>query len=70
MAGKILEPDGSEAAGNFINRYFKDSKETASLFLEADQTEKLRKRQELQESIDRLMTEKNKIAQEVKLYLG
>ena len=68
--GILPEPDGSEAAGNFINRYFSESKEELSIALKDDVSEKLRRRQELEEQIGVLGKEKQKIEQEVKLYLG
>lgn len=66
---KILpEPDGSDAAEHFINRYFRDSRENVSVPL-LGFDEKLRRRQEISELMGRLETEKKKIEQEVKAYM-
>ena len=66
---KILpEPDGSDAAEHFINRYFRDSRENVSVPL-LGFDEKLRRRQEISELMGKLETEKKKIEQEVKAYM-
>ena len=66
---KVLpEPDGSEAAENFINSYFSESRINESVPL-IGFDEKLRRRQEISELIGKLDTEKKKIEQEVKVYM-
>lgn len=66
---KILpEPDGSSAADQFINQYFRESREDVSVPL-LGFDEKLRRRQEISELMGKLETEKRKIEQEVKAYM-
>jgi putative phage-type endonuclease len=66
---KVLpEPDGSNAADRFINSYFKESRqELTKPLLGFD--DKLRRRQEIEEQMTKLETEKKKIEQEVKTYM-
>lgn len=66
---KVLpEPDGSKLADSVIAEYFKESKrETIPL---SGFDEKLRRRQELMEVMERMDMEKRSIEQELKLYLG
>ena len=66
---KILpEPDGSKVADNVIAERFKKSQEISLPLMGFD--EKLKRRQELVEIMARMETEKKKIEQELKLYLG
>lgn len=62
------EPDGSATANEFINSYFKDSREDMSVPL-LGFAEKLQRRQEIDWLMDKLKTEKLQIEQEVKLYM-
>lgn len=66
---KVLpEPDGSKIADSVIAEYFKNTlTETIPL---TGFDEKLKRRQELVEVIDRMDTEKKQIEQELKMYLG
>ena len=66
---KILpEPDGSKVADNVIAERFKKSRGISLPLMGFD--EKLKRRQELVEIMARMETEKKKIEQELKLYLG
>ena len=66
---KILpEPDGSKVADNVIAERFKKSQGISIPLMGFD--EKLKRRQELVEIMARMETEKKKIEQELKLYLG
>lgn len=62
------EPDGSEATEQFINSYFSRSRELLSKPL-IGFDEKLNRREEIAELLERLTQEKRKIEQEVKTYL-
>lgn len=62
------EPDGTEAAEQFINSYFSQSRELLSKPL-VGFDEKLNRRAEIAELLDKLTVEKRKIEQEVKTYL-
>lgn len=61
-------PDGSKVADSVIAEYYKESVEESILLTGFD--EKLRRRQELVEVMERMETEKKQIEQEVKLYMG
>ena len=66
---KILpEPDGSKVADSVIAERFKKSQGISLPLMGFD--EKLKRRQELVELMARMETEKKKIEQELKLYLG
>ena len=66
---KILpEPDGSKVADSVIAELFKKSQGISLPLMGFD--EKLKRRQELVEIMARMETEKKKIEQELKLYLG
>ena len=66
---KILpEPDGSKVADSVIAERFKKSQGISLPLMGFD--EKLKRRQELVEIMARMETEKKKIEQELKLYLG
>lgn len=68
IPGILPEPDGSDAAERFLNRYFQNSRENVSVPL-LGFDEKLRRRQEISELMDKLEIEKKKIEQEVKSYM-
>lgn len=61
-------PDGSKLADSVIAEYFKDSQSTCIQLTGFD--DKLKRRQELMELMERMDTEKKQIEQELKLYLG
>ena len=66
--GILPEPDGSELADSVIAEYYRKSNARSILLRGFD--EKLLRRQELTEGIERMETEKRRIEQELKLYLG
>ena len=66
--GILPEPDGSELADNVIAEYYRKSNAQSILLRGFD--EKLLRREELAEEIERMETEKRRIEQELKLYLG
>ncbi len=68
LAGNMPEPDGSEAANEFINSYFKNSTEALSVKLFGFD-DKLKRRMEIDALINKLDTEKKQIDQEVKMYM-
>lgn len=61
-------PDGSKVADSVIAEYYKDS--VAEFIQLTGFDEKLRRRQELIEVMERMETEKKQIEQEVKMYMG
>lgn len=61
-------PDGSKVADSVIAEYYKDSVEESIQLTGFD--EKLRRRQELVEVMERMEIEKKQIEQEVKMYMG
>ena len=65
---KLPEPDGSELADSVIAEYFRTSKAQSVPLAGFDA--KLGRRQELAREIAGLETEKRKIEQELKMYLG
>ena len=67
-AGVMPEPDGSATANDFINSYFKDSREDLCVPL-LGFDEKLQRRQEIDQLMDKLKTEKLQIEQEVKMFM-
>lgn len=68
QAGVLPGPDGSELADQVIAGYFRRSmKQTIPL---TGFDEKLARRQELEERMNRMTVEKKQIEQELKLYLG
>lgn len=69
LANQMPVPDGSEAADDLIKEYYKEST-GCSIELAEEFTEKLRRRDELNEVIGRLEQEKNQIEQEVKVYMA
>ena len=68
LAEKMPDPDGSKVADGVIAEYFKKSIAQSILLHGFD--EKLMRRQELLEVIERMETEKRQIEQELKLYMG
>lgn len=66
--GIIPEPDGSKTADSIIAEYYKESMGMVIPLNGFD--EKLRRRQELVELMERIDTEKKQIEQEIKMYLG
>ena len=68
LTGIMPDPDGSKAADDIIARYFKTAKEE-SIVLQGYH-EKLKRRFELSDLIDKLETEKKRIEQEVKLAMA
>lgn len=68
MARVIPTPDGSKVADSVIAEYYKEAKKETILLSGFD--EQLKRRQELDELMKRMETEKKQIEQELKLYLG
>lgn len=68
MRRQMPDPDGSKLADSVIAEYYKNS--IADTIPLTGFNEKLERRQELAEIIGRMDTEKKKIEQELKLYLG
>ena len=68
MPQVMPEPDGSDAAERFISmRFAKASKEMTMPLLGFD--EKLKRREEIAELMDKLSVEKKQIEQEIKVYM-
>lgn len=61
-------PDGSDSAEKFIGTYFKETKENLSVPL-LGFDDKLKRREEINELIDKLSVEKKQIEQEIKVYM-
>lgn len=61
-------PDGSEVADKVIAEQFKKSQDISIPL--SGFNEKLQRREEVMELLDKLSTEKNQIEQELKLYMG
>lgn len=68
LAGVMPDPDGSKAADNIINQYFKTA--TQKCVTLPEYQDKLSRRSELSELIDRLESEKKQIEQEIKLAMA
>lgn len=66
--GILPEPDGSELTDSVIAEHYRKSNAQSILLSGFD--EKLLRREELAEEIERMETEKRRIEQELKLYLG
>lgn len=62
------DPDGSEVADKVIAAHFRKSQDISIPL--AGFNEKLQRREEVMELLDKLSTEKNQIEQELKLYMG
>lgn len=65
---KMPEPDGSEACGEALSRYFHSARKKSSIPL-VGFDEKLKKREEIQKGIRRLEQEQRQIEQEIKCYM-
>lgn len=68
IARCMPEPDGSEAANDFINEYFKESRHELSIQL-LGFDEKLERRMEIDKLMNKLKAEKLQIEQEVKVFM-
>lgn len=68
MAGRMPEPDGSDACNEVLKRYFHTARSASSIEL-VGFDEKLDRRAEILEEIKKLQTEQGKIEQEVKLFM-
>lgn len=68
MTGVMPAPDGSQACDKLLNRYFGSARKGSSVSLTGFD-EKLNRRSEIIEEIDRLQKEQSCIEQEVKLYM-
>lgn len=68
MKGVIPNPDGSKIADSVIAEYYKQSMPVTIPLTGFD--EKLKRRAELMEVMERMDTEKKQIEQELKMYLG
>lgn len=68
LANKMPAPDGSKAAEELISKYYKDSDSDKAISLIGFE-EKLKRRKEINDLVDKLETEKKQIEQEVKLYM-
>lgn len=68
LAGVMPDPDGSKAADSIINQYFKTA--TQKCITLPEYQDKLSRRSELSELIDRLESEKKQIEQEIKLAMA
>ncbi|MDE7308803.1 MAG: YqaJ viral recombinase family protein [Lachnospiraceae bacterium] len=69
LKGEPPEPDGSEAASEWIRKAFPEAKQGKVVPLYGFD-EKLKRRQEVSELMEKLKIEKEQIEQAVKLYLG
>ncbi len=67
-AGVLPDPDGSKQADSVIAEYFRESREEVIPLTGFD--EKLQRRQELMTIMERMDTERRRIEQELKMYLG
>lgn len=67
-AGVIPSPDGSDICNDVLNDYFRSERKGSSIILNGFD-DKLNRRTEIMEQIDRLQKEQNSIEQEVKLYM-
>lgn len=68
LAGILPEPDGSRAADRFISSRFRESRQDLSIPLEGFD-ERLKRRMEIEEEMERLTREKQQIEQEVKAFM-
>jgi len=64
----LPDPDGSKVADNVIAEYFKTTNDSVLQLYGFD--EKLRRRQELLDVMDKMETEKRQIDQELKMFMG
>lgn len=68
MAGVMPAPDGSEACSRILNGYFGQARKGSAVSLTGFD-EKLKRRSDIMEQINRLQQEQNSIEQEVKMYM-
>ncbi len=68
LADQMPEPDGSEAAEEFLSKYYGSSEPEKAISL-VGFDEKLKRRAEISELQDKLEKEKRQIEQEVKVYM-
>lgn len=68
LAGNLPSPDGSKVSDEVLADYYKESDKSTIQLMGFD--EKLKRRQELAELMERMETEKKQIEQELKVYLG
>ena len=68
LAGRIPEPDGSDACDEVLKQYFRTAGRAGCIEL-VGFDEKLDRRAEILEEIEKLQTEQGKIEQEVKLFM-
>lgn len=67
-AGVIPTPDGSDICNEVLNDYFRSERKGSSISLDGFD-DKLNRRTEIMEQIDRLQKEQSSIEQEIKLYM-
>jgi len=67
-AGVIPAPDGSDICNEVLNDYFRSERKGSSISLDGFD-DKLNRRTEIMEQIDRLQKEQSSIEQEIKLYM-
>lgn len=67
-AGVLPSPDGSDICSEVLNQYFHSVRKGSTIRLEGFD-DRLRRRAEIMEQIERLQKEQNSIEQEVKLYM-
>ena len=67
-AGVMPAPDGSDICSEVLNSYFRSSKKGSSIRL-IGFDDRLKRRVEIMEQIERLQKEQNSIEQEIKLYM-
>ena len=67
-AGVLPSPDGSDICSEVLNQYFHSARKGSTIRLEGFD-DRLRRRAEIMEQIERLQKEQNSIEQEVKLYM-
>lgn len=68
LAGNLPSPDGSKVSDEVLADYYKESDKSTIQLMGFD--EKLKRRQELAELMERMEKEKKQIEQELKVYLG
>ena len=69
VPGLMPSPDGTEISEAVIRQYFSKSNPEGRIRLKDELNDKLKRREELDELIERLETEKRQIEQEVKMYM-
>lgn len=68
VAGVLPAPDGSDICSEVLNDYFHSERKGSSISLNGFD-DKLNRRAEIMEQIERLQKEQNSIEQEIKLYM-